>query len=54
MNSFETNITIAYPDFYEIESFSIIYSLSSDKFFLFLIGKNSYDSNKYQIQKNEI
>ena len=54
MNSFETNITNAFPDFYEIDSFSIIYSFSSDKFFLFLIGKNSYDSNVYELKKYEI
>ena len=54
MNSFETNITIAYPDFYEIDSYSFIYSFPSDKFFLFLVGKDSYDSNFYEIKKYEI
>ena len=54
MNSFETNITIAFPDFYEIDSFSLIYSFNSNKFLLFIIGKNSYDSNIFEIKKYEI
>ena len=54
MNSFETNITIGYPDFYEIDSFSLIYSFNSNNFFLFIIGKNSYDSNIYEIKKYEV
>ena len=54
MNSFETNSTIVFQDFYYIDSFSFIYSFNSDQYILFLNGKNSWDANFYTIKKYEI
>ena len=54
MNSFETNSTIVFQDFYYIDSFSFIYSFNSDKYILFLNGKNSWDANFYTIKIYEI
>jgi len=54
MNSFEANSTIVFQDFYYIDSFSFIYSFNSDKYILFLNGKNSWDANFYTIKIYEI
>ena len=54
MKSFETNTTFVFQDFYFIDSYSFIYSFSSNQYILFLNGKNSYDANFYTIKKYEI